>query len=170
MSKIFLSAGLCLFFLIPASGCENTKCDPCTDCPDFTGEYYAITESVVDTCDEWDLLAGNTRFRVLSQVSGEEQTIVEIEVTDMQGKWAVLQGSLCETSDEDFPKAYTFNVTYSPSETGDTGQVDYFLSGFLMIEAEEGPTTITATLNIRHFDTETGEGCDLTGNIRPPDL
>ena len=130
MSKIFLSAGLCLFALIPLAGCEDTKCDPCTECPDFTGEYYCDTESVVDTCDDWDLLEGNTRLRVISQASGENETTLMIELTDLRGMWAVFDGYLCASTDEEFPKNYTFSAMYSPTDIGDTERLDYFLNGF----------------------------------------
>jgi hypothetical protein len=167
MLKIGATAGLVLIALAPLSGCGETKCEPCTDCPDFTGDYYCNTESVIDTCEEWELLEGNTRLRVVSQVTGEKQTDLEIELTDLRGMWAVFDGYLCASADEDFPKNYTFSVTHSPTDIGETEQVNYFLDGFFTAESAEGPTTLTATLNIRHFDTETGEGCDLTGNIRP---
>ncbi len=167
MLKIGVTAGLFLIVSAPLSGCEDTKCDPCTDCPDFTGYYYCITESVVDTCDNWDLLEGNTRLRVVSQVNGEKQTNLDIEFTDLKGTWAVFSGFLCATSDEEFPKEYSFSVTYSPTDIGETEQVDYFLDGYFTAESAEGPNTLTASLDIRHSDTETGESCDLTGNIRP---
>jgi hypothetical protein len=167
MSRNYLPAFLFLVTLIPFTGCGDTKCDVCATCPDFTGEYFCTMESGFDTCDEWNLLVGNTRLRVVSQVNGENTTDLEIEQTDLQGMWAVFDGTLCETPDEDFPKNYTFSVTYSTTDIGETERVDYFLNGFFTAESADGPHTLTATLNIRHFDTETGEGCDLVGNIRP---
>lgn len=167
MSKIYIPAFLFSIVLIPFSGCEDTECDPCTSCPEFTGEYFCTTESMVDTCDDWELLEGNTKLQVVSQVTGEKTTDLEIELTDLRGMWAVYDGTLCETSDEDFPKNYSFSAAYSPTGIGDTERVDYFLNGFFTAQSDQGPNTLTATLDIRHFDTETGEGCDLTGNIRP---
>ena len=83
--------------------------------------------------------------------------------------WAIFNGNLCASNDEEDPMTYFFTSYYSPDTTGKEYKLDYSLIGFFTAgyTAEETayPATVTATLDLR-FVFDDGEICTLTGDVR----
>jgi len=145
------------------SACSSGKCEPCTTCPDFTGEYYEIIKLVIDNCDNVELIEGDLRLRVFNQLD----TTLDIEMTDRYGTWAVLSGYLCETNETDYPKDYAFSASYSPSQAGDRVILDYLLSGYFHLESDQAPAVLNGTLSITEHDLDSRKTCQVSGSISP---
>lgn len=161
MSKFTnLAVGLLLATALAMTGCEETKCDECTECPSFLGEYYGTIESLNETCADVMLLTGNEYMNVISQ------TPLKFESRDSRGLWVVFDGTLCATTDEDYPMNYFFTAYYTPDTSDRDYTLDYSLIGFFSVEEQSAEVvSVTATLDLR-FAFDDGEVCSLTGDVR----
>jgi hypothetical protein len=156
--------GVLLAFSLVLTGCEGTKCEPCEDgCPSFLGEYYGTIESLNETCADVALLTGDKYIKVIAQ------TPLELESRDNLGRWSVLTGTLCDTTDKNDPKNYSFSAYYSPDTTDSDYTLNYTLAGFFtgehQAEKTDYPATVTATLDL-HFVFDDGETCTLAGDVQ----
>jgi len=143
-----------------SAGCADTECKECTDCPSFVGEYYGTIKSLNETCADVMLLTGEEYMKVISQ------TPLSFESRDSRGLWAVFNGTLCDTNDEDYPMTYFFTAYYSPDTTNQDYTLDYSYIGFFTAEDETAEViTVTATVDLR-FVFEDGEICTLSGDVR----
>jgi hypothetical protein len=160
-----LAFGILLLISPVLTGCEDTPCDPCEGevCESFRGEYYGTIESLNETCADVYLVTGDEYANVISI------NPFSLESRDSRGLWAVLNGSLCATTDEADPMNYPFTAYYSPDTTGEDYKLYYSLIGFFTAGYQEGenvyPTSVTATLDLR-FVFDDGEVCTLMGDIR----
>lgn len=145
------------------SACSSGKCEPCTTCPDFAGEYYEIIELVADYCNNGDIVEGDLHVRVFNQVDSS----LDVEVTDQTGAWTLFSGYLCASEQSSYPSDYAFIATYSPSQPADRIQRDYQLSGYFRLESEQATPQIYATLTITERDLDANESCQVTASISP---
>ena len=161
MSKLTrLAIGFLFVTALASTGCGESKCEECTDCSSFLGEYYGTVESLNETCADVMLLTGDEYMKVLSA------TPFSFESRDSRGYWSVFEGTLCNTADEDYPKQYSFNAYYRPDTTGQDYSLDYTLVGFFSVEDETSEViTVTASLDLR-FVFDDGEICTLSGDVR----
>jgi hypothetical protein len=157
--------GILLLISPVLTGCDDTPCDPCEGevCESFVGEYYGTIESLNETCADVYLVTGDEYMKVISI------NPFSLESRDSRGLWAVFNGSLCATTDEDDPMTYFFSAYYSPDTAGEDYRLDYSLIGFFTAGYQDGddvyPTSVTATVDLR-FAFEDGEICTLSGDIR----
>lgn len=166
MSKLTnLAVGLLLAFSLVLTGCEEVKCESCDgeDCTAFLGEYYGTLESLSETCADVILVPGDQYLNVTSS------SPLVYEFRDSRGMWAIFNGNLCATNDEEDPMTYFFTSYHVPDTTGKEYKLDYSLIGFFTAGyAEEEtayPASVTATLDLRVIFDD-GEICTLTGDVR----
>ena len=127
---------LCAAWLAGAvfvSACDSGKCTPCDEsnpCPELTGEYIGTLTSISDSCDEWDLPAGNFSLKLLSMSEDENgNEVIQCELTYNSGSWDILDGWMCNAAeDEVSPKHYTFGLS-SVSTDADGTKNSYTING-----------------------------------------